>query len=259
MSMANEFSVFDTGIIENGEDKSEVIAYLEESNVKLTNKQIEKINEMAWTLEELLYLDINTEFPTLCQELELSIGPCMKLKVAIINLQNAKKKKSIQYSDETLFDAGHACNEFTIIKTSRPMSDSMAIRSVYVDHAQVNSETNLQKMIAMGFNRQNSMIALELNRNDIHKAVHTLTSGTISSFLSKQKEISQRFTEKMTVALIGNSGVGKSSILTRFMDNTFDERRVQTMGTDYREKQMDIIDTSILLRVLDTAGQERFR
>ena len=99
------------------------------------------------------------------------------------------------------------------------------------------------------------MIALVSHGNDITKAIETLTTGSGSS----SSVSTSQCVEKMTVALIGNSGVGKSSILTRFMDNTFDEQRVKTLGVDHREKQMDIIDTSILLRVLDTAGQERFR
>ena len=63
---------------------------------------------------------------------------------------------------------------------------------------------------------------------------------------------------KITVAVIGSVGVGKSSILTRYLDDIFTNDRIQTVGVDVRQKRIEILDTKVTINLLDTAGQERF-
>ena len=59
--------------------------------------------------------------------------------------------------------------------------------------------------------------------------------------------------------IIGDSQVGKSSILTRFVDGEFDENISCTIGVDYKSKILNIDDKSWNITIWDTAGQERFR
>ena len=59
--------------------------------------------------------------------------------------------------------------------------------------------------------------------------------------------------------LIGDAGVGKSSILLRYTDNTFDEHLQSTIGVDFKVKIAVKDGKKIKLTIWDTAGQERFR
>eukprot|EP00301_Raphidiophrys_heterophryoidea_P018994 c3981_g1_i1.p1 GENE.c3981_g1_i1~~c3981_g1_i1.p1 ORF type:complete len:220 (-),score=48.76 c3981_g1_i1:172-783(-) len=61
------------------------------------------------------------------------------------------------------------------------------------------------------------------------------------------------------ILLIGDAAVGKSSILLRFVDNTFQETMNSTIGVDFKAKMMEIQGQRIKLTIWDTAGQERFR
>eukprot|EP00294_Goniomonas_avonlea_P009502 CAMPEP_0114555756 /NCGR_PEP_ID=MMETSP0114-20121206/8923_1 /TAXON_ID=31324 /ORGANISM="Goniomonas sp, Strain m" /LENGTH=213 /DNA_ID=CAMNT_0001740911 /DNA_START=71 /DNA_END=712 /DNA_ORIENTATION=+ len=59
--------------------------------------------------------------------------------------------------------------------------------------------------------------------------------------------------------LIGDSGVGKSSLLLRFSDDTFDTSGTPTIGIDFKLRTIELDNKRIKLQLLDTAGQERFR
>ncbi|KAL6073243.1 RAB7A, member RAS oncoprotein, variant 3 [Balamuthia mandrillaris] len=61
------------------------------------------------------------------------------------------------------------------------------------------------------------------------------------------------------VVLLGDSGVGKSSLLTRYVDRRFSNMYKATIGADFVTKDLVSDDTHVCLQVWDTAGQERFQ
>ena len=61
------------------------------------------------------------------------------------------------------------------------------------------------------------------------------------------------------VVLIGESGVGETSIIQRFTSNTFSSTQSSTGGANFVEKEMNIENQKIKFEIWDTAGQEKFR
>ncbi|CAB1423759.1 unnamed protein product [Pleuronectes platessa] len=61
------------------------------------------------------------------------------------------------------------------------------------------------------------------------------------------------------VVLVGNSSVGKTSLLQRFCGNCFNPGTCATVGIDYSVKTIAVDNSKVALQVWDTAGQERFR
>ena len=59
--------------------------------------------------------------------------------------------------------------------------------------------------------------------------------------------------------LIGNSGVGKSCILQRYMKHTFNESYKCTIGVDFLMKSLAINGQTVKLQLWDTAGQEKYK
>ena len=59
---------------------------------------------------------------------------------------------------------------------------------------------------------------------------------------------------------LGETSVGKTSLLIRFTDDIFDEEKgVPTLGVDVRYKYIILEEKKIRLDIWDTAGQERFK
>ena len=59
--------------------------------------------------------------------------------------------------------------------------------------------------------------------------------------------------------IIGDAGVGKSSLLLRFADDKFTTAYINTIGVDFKIRSIKYKNKKIKLQIWDTAGQERFR
>eukprot|EP01083_Nonionella_stella_P184778 672062_1 len=63
---------------------------------------------------------------------------------------------------------------------------------------------------------------------------------------------------KFKVVLLGEGRVGKTSILLRYINNSFSDKQTSTFQASYQEKILNIGNHSVSLAIWDTAGQERF-
>lgn len=65
--------------------------------------------------------------------------------------------------------------------------------------------------------------------------------------------------KKYKLVFLGEQSVGKTSLITRFMYDSFDTSYQATIGIDFLSKTVYLDDRTIRLQLWDTAGQERFR
>ena len=61
------------------------------------------------------------------------------------------------------------------------------------------------------------------------------------------------------IIIAGSSGVGKSSLLIRFVDNLWSSDLLSTIGVDFKFKSLVVNGTKVKLQIWDTAGSEAFR
>jgi Ras-related protein Rab-1A len=59
--------------------------------------------------------------------------------------------------------------------------------------------------------------------------------------------------------LVGDTGVGKSTMMLKVCENVFTESHISTIGVDFKIKTIEIGDKLCKFQIWDTAGQERFR
>ncbi|KAG9284119.1 hypothetical protein G9A89_022893 [Geosiphon pyriformis] len=73
--------------------------------------------------------------------------------------------------------------------------------------------------------------------------------------MSKDEEYDYLF----KVVLIGDSGVGKSNLLSRFTRNEFNLESKSTIGVEFATRSIQVDAKTIKAQIWDTAGQERYR
>jgi len=61
------------------------------------------------------------------------------------------------------------------------------------------------------------------------------------------------------ILIIGDSYVGKSSLLSKYADNIFDENFNATIGVDFKSKHLDIDDKMVKLQIWDSSGEKIFK
>jgi len=63
----------------------------------------------------------------------------------------------------------------------------------------------------------------------------------------------------LKIIILGDSGVGKTSLMQQYVSHKFDSRYKATIGADFLTKDIEINGQTVTLQIWDTAGQERFQ
>ena len=76
-----------------------------------------------------------------------------------------------------------------------------------------------------------------------------------------ENESNNNIINELTIKLLilGDSRVGKTSLLLNYVDKIFPEAHISTLGVEYKEKTINKDNFNIRLQIWDTAGEERFR
>ena len=69
----------------------------------------------------------------------------------------------------------------------------------------------------------------------------------------------ERYDYLYKIVLIGDSGVGKSNLLSRFTRNQFNMESKMTIGVEFATRSIQTDGKTIKAQIWDTAGQEKFR
>ena len=87
-----------------------------------------------------------------------------------------------------------------------------------------------------------------------------LQYNVINNKMSENKENNEEEEEiKIKIMLLGESQIGKTSFIQRYVKNNFNLSYITTVGIDFQLKQIKMNNKSIKLQIWDTAGQERFK
>jgi small GTP-binding protein len=69
----------------------------------------------------------------------------------------------------------------------------------------------------------------------------------------------EKYDRLVKMLMIGDSGVGKTCFLLRFVSDEHRVGHLPTVGIDFKMKTMQVGDVKLKLQLWDTAGQDRFQ
>lgn len=81
----------------------------------------------------------------------------------------------------------------------------------------------------------------------------------LGAAFSPPRQLRWAFSFPSTVVLIGESGVGKTNLLSRFTRNEFNHDSRTTIGVEFSTRTILVGDAVVKAQIWDTAGLERYR
>ncbi|KAM9482783.1 ras-related protein rab7-like isoform 2-T2 [Clarias gariepinus] len=84
------------------------------------------------------------------------------------------------------------------------------------------------------------------------KLLQSLQKVIICSMASRKKVL-------LKVIILGDTGVGKTSLMNQYVNRKFSNQYKATIGADFLTKEVMVEDRLVTLQIWDTAGQERFQ
>ena len=75
--------------------------------------------------------------------------------------------------------------------------------------------------------------------------------------MKKEEENKDKYEFK--IVTLGDPGVGKTSIFRRFVEDNFDPNQLSTLGINLSTKIIKIKNKELVLKLIDTGGQEKYR
>ncbi|XP_054715858.1 EF-hand calcium-binding domain-containing protein 4B-like [Uloborus diversus] len=216
-------------------------------NMKNDNTKQKDANEIQKNVHEQPILKHDAKSRKLCHTMSLDRSVCEKhpLQSSEAGTMPISSRKSQNSSEE---------------RSDEDDDMSEAERNALYENIQNNLNLPFEKSSNNSYSRHNSPIR---SKSRTKLGISTGTSSPKSQVLRK---IPSKIIEEGTppsrvfkVVFVGDSGVGKTSILHRFCTDDFKPTFSATVGVDFQVKTVEIGGEKIALQLWDTAGQERFR
>merc|ERR1719201_2067793 len=77
--------------------------------------------------------------------------------------------------------------------------------------------------------------------------------------MRREREMAGRQKVLLKIIILGDSGVGKTSLMNQYVNQKFSNQYKATIGADFLTKEVMIEDKLVTMQIWDTAGQERFQ
>ena len=92
----------------------------------------------------------------------------------------------------------------------------------------------------------------------IHEKQGFLLNGNLFVCVNMSGDY-REFDYLLKILLVGNAGVGKTSMAFRATNDTFDTEVIATLGIDFKTKFVKVSNKTVKLQIWDTSGQERYQ
>jgi len=96
--------------------------------------------------------------------------------------------------------------------------------------------------------------------NDLSSSSSSSSSNPSSSLLSMTRSTTNTRKENIIVkiGMVGDSGIGKTSLMVRYVQKTFDEQYTETLGVNFMEERIVLPDVEVTMSIWDLGGDRTY-
>ncbi|CAF1005588.1 unnamed protein product, partial [Brachionus calyciflorus] len=204
--------------------------------------------------------NIAIERETLIRELELlkEINKKLQDERDEIELRTSNNtQKADKRGSKILSKQGSILSNYIGFQVSHDLEDSPfdPVNIVKADYYSEDEPTEEVNQIFKNKKQVSPTVSTQSNDNVNNSSINPNPTAT-DIFNVPANATPQRV---FKIVFIGDSGVGKTSFVQRFCNNTFRESFSTTIGVDFQVKSIILDNRVIALQLWDTAGQERYR
>ena len=171
------------------------------------------------------------------------------------NLDDNIKENILESNFDNLFQSNLESNRYTEINDEFPFNVTINKPSILYENVEDNNN-NLQ------INKNNNINDNNNNKNDPNQKKDITNQKKIPKkiYMNQTNINNNKKKLKFKITFIGESSVGKTSIITRFLQNIFFENYECTIVAEEKKKILNLDNNNLAeLQIWDTAGEERFR
>ena len=214
----------------------------------------------------------------------------------IVNRENLSKTSN--QNQELVWDSANSENDLNKNNFNNPLNKELIEKEIYEvckdnSEEKANAEINIENSISSQeihiqskipilnklINSKENIIVNEPNKKNDQESNEPCQTNIINNLTLQSNKIirisngdiePKLIFEKLhntnldakhqfRICIVGDSNIGKTSLLLRYSDNTFKSTMTNTIGVDFRVLMLKYNDINIKLQIWDTAGQERFK
>ncbi|KAI3351633.1 hypothetical protein L3Q82_020467 [Scortum barcoo] len=228
--------------------------------VKVNNETTKVVKKIKVVVEQLtnvvLYSSDTYTKPVCCEEFGETVNANSTLETSFQVtplLANNKEKRGLSV-DGRLKDEDTNLASTTLSQGEKEMQGIIVSYKVKVN-LMVSSGGLLGGLTSRIKKHCSLLSGLDNTSSLAESAVHLLTKMSTTTGGGEFGNPLRKF----KLVFLGEQSVGKTSLITRFMYDSFDNTYQATIGIDFLSKTMYLEDRTVRLQLWDTAGQERFR
>eukprot|EP01083_Nonionella_stella_P105314 302902_1 len=248
--MAATDELFDAINIDNNKLDADLIAMLKENH--LYDDLYSILNDYTLTLGVLTQLK-TSELADLCRRLNLTIIQTLKFRdlMKLID-KSTMGNRGVDIDLEHFLDTHKLSDLYHIFQREGIGFDELETITPHdIDHLCDDNDVKIGSKI-------NLKNAIDQHQIEILKTRYSTPGNPIYAEREEQKDEGP-YDAHMKVVLLGDSAVGKTCLLKRYIFSTYDINEISTVGVDYGVARQRLSNGKIMkMNIWDTAGQERF-
>lgn len=175
----------------------------------------------------------------------------------LIDLNSKESLEYIKVKDKLISSEEYPYAGKIIVITKKDITNNNEITLKEVN--EFANQANISKIISISLKtEENYSQLIDMIYSNLYENKFELAINFVGYISKTKKQYTEKNSKQIRIILLGDPSVGKTSFVQRYFKNEFSVNMMMTVGVSDESKFLIIEDAYYLLRLWDTAGQEKY-